>query len=534
MFKTLISWLKNPFGDSSKPRRIKKVFPSGTLDVDALKIVRRLRRVGHFEAYLVGGGVRDPLLDRAPKDFDISTSASPAQVRKLFRNSRLIGRRFLLNHVYFRGGKIIEVATFRMRPEVLPEDQNQPLRADNVFGNAEQDARRRDFTINGLFYDDDKQEILDYVGGLKDLKKRRIRSIGEAGVRFREDPIRMLRAVKFSAKLDFDIEKKTLRAIHGNSMEIVKCAAPRIVAEITQILAGGGAAKAMGLLIQSGLLKAIFPELASVSEEVLVKRFGALDKMTGSGDAPSAAMIWASLFWDQAEKSFQENRGKGQKLILGTVLKSAVERLKLPRKDMDMARLLILSQSRLGSPNRRHRGSMEAFLGRPYLREALVLFYIRMTRSEPSHSTISAYKFWRSRWLQSNRAGRLPLWPPTDFAAKTERKPIQKQPVSRESDDQKSRQRSSRTSGRRRPAKPKEIRSVQSETPSQGMRRPRPANPRRGRSEGPTRSRESKGELPVMAKEGMKDRQELAVHLAQTEIKEDQDRSTETFFNGDV
>ena len=177
---------------------------------------------------------------------------------------------------------------------------------------------------------------------------------------------------------------------------------------------------------------------------------------------------------------------------------------------------------------------MEAFLGRPYLREALILFYIRMTRSEPSQSTISAYKFWRSRWLQSNRAGRLPLWPPTDFAVKRGRKPILKQPVSQESDDRKSRQRYSRTSGRRRPAKPREIKPAQRETPSQGMRRPKPAIPRRGRSEGPTRPRESRGELPVMAKEGMQDRKELAVHLAQTKIKEDQDRSTESYFDGDV
>src|SRR5881398_3479019 len=164
--------------------------PEELLDPDAVKVVRRLRRANH-QAYLVGGCVRDLLLGIRPKDFDVATSAHPSQVKDTFRNSRLIGRRFRLAHIFFRGGKIIEVSTFRLNP--LDELQDLPqdllIRHDNVFGTAEEDARRRDFTINGLFYDVDEGKVVDHVEGKADLAKRLIHTIGNPDVRMREDPV---------------------------------------------------------------------------------------------------------------------------------------------------------------------------------------------------------------------------------------------------------------------------------------------------------------------------------------------------------
>src|SRR5882757_718517 len=208
-------------------RKLPPEIPDDRLDPDAVKVVRRLRRAG-FTGYLVGGCVRDLLLGMRPKDFDVATSAHPNQVKETFRNSRLIGRRFRLAHVYFRGGKIIEVSTFRANPldELTDLPQDLLIRHDNVFGTAEEDARRRDFTINGLFYDVDNDRVIDYVEGLPDLERRTVRTIGDPDIRFREDPIRILRALKFAARLDFEIEPATYAAILAHKGEIAKCAPP--------------------------------------------------------------------------------------------------------------------------------------------------------------------------------------------------------------------------------------------------------------------------------------------------------------------
>ena len=170
------------------------------IDGDAERVVRRLTK-GGFTAYLVGGCVRDLLLGLHPKDFDVATSATPNDIRATFRNCRIIGRRFRLAHVFF-GKKIIETATFRANPREDEGDDDGDLliRRDNVFGTETEDARRRDFTINGLFYDFEREDVIDHVGGLPDLEARLVRTIGDPDVRFREDPVRMLRAIKFAAR----------------------------------------------------------------------------------------------------------------------------------------------------------------------------------------------------------------------------------------------------------------------------------------------------------------------------------------------
>src|SRR5687768_3429711 len=218
------------------------------IDPDALKVLYRLRQY-EYTAYLVGGSVRDLLLGRHPKDFDIGTSAHPYQVKKLFRNCWIIGRRFRLAHVKF-GQKVIEVATFRRQvaageevvqdgvpaPDPTTPEGEHLIHHDNTFGTPEEDAFRRDFTINALVYDIATFSIIDYVGGLKDLDEKLIRSIGDPGTRFLEDPVRMLRAVVFAARLDFWIDDLILEAFETHRHEIGRAAPPRLMEEYFKIL----------------------------------------------------------------------------------------------------------------------------------------------------------------------------------------------------------------------------------------------------------------------------------------------------------
>jgi poly(A) polymerase len=236
------------------------------IDADADRVVRRLARHG-YKAYLVGGCVRDLLVGRRPKDFDVATSATPNEVKALFRNCRIIGRRFRLAHVFF-GPKIIETSTFRANPRE-DDDSDAPdllIRRDNVFGSEEEDAVRRDFTINGLFYDVEKEEVIDHVEGLADLEAGLVRTIGDPDVRFREDPVRMLRAIKFAARLDFKIEPATYAALLRQRLEIRKCAAPRVVEEVYRLLRGGAARRSIELLGETGLLEILAPHLAALFE----------------------------------------------------------------------------------------------------------------------------------------------------------------------------------------------------------------------------------------------------------------------------
>src|SRR6201990_338104 len=203
------------------------------IDPDADRVVRKLTRAGH-KAYLVGGCVRDLLVAKTPKDFDVATSATPNEIKATFRNCRIIGRRFRLAHVFF-GSKIIETSTFRANPRD-EDDHDLLIRRDNVFGNESEDAKRRDFTINGLFYDVEREEVIDHVGGLADLEAKLVRTIGDPDVRFQEDPVRILRAIKFAARLDFGFEPTTWRALLRWRGEISKCAPPRLLEEIHRLM----------------------------------------------------------------------------------------------------------------------------------------------------------------------------------------------------------------------------------------------------------------------------------------------------------
>lgn len=233
---------------------------SDKIDQHAFYVIHKLRQAG-YKAYLVGGGVRDLLLNKKPKDFDISTSAKPEEIRALFRNAILIGRRFRLAHIRF-GKKIIEVSTFRSG-ETEAADL---IVRDNVWGSEEEDVLRRDFTINGLFYDPETQEIIDYVDGYIDLEKRILRTIGKPEVRFSQDPVRMIRLIKFCARFDLEIEKPTFEALINCKQEILKSSSARVFEELLRMLESGSSKPFFHLLHQYGMLHSLLPELAHYIE----------------------------------------------------------------------------------------------------------------------------------------------------------------------------------------------------------------------------------------------------------------------------
>ncbi len=239
------------------------------VDPDALWVMRKLKREGH-KAYLVGGAVRDILLGIEPKDFDIGTDAPPSVLRSLFRNSRIIGRRFRIVHIYFRRkdrqDKIIEVTTFRGPNEWSDEDEVHPDDMDqtgNAFGSPEEDAWRRDFTVNALFYDISDFSIIDHTGGLADIEKKTIRLIGEPDVRFEEDPVRMLRAIEFAVRLGFKIESATEKGIRQHAGLIVNSSPARLREELRQMQARGITAEVLAGALELGLYSHLFPELAA-------------------------------------------------------------------------------------------------------------------------------------------------------------------------------------------------------------------------------------------------------------------------------
>jgi poly(A) polymerase len=342
------------------------------------KVCRRLVRHG-YEAYLVGGGVRDLLLGHKPKDFDVATSARPEQVRDLFRNSRVIGRRFRLVHVLFHGGKVIEVATFRRNPrEDEGESDTLLIRADNVFGEAHEDATRRDFTINALFFDVERSEILDWVGGMEDLERRVVNTIGEPEVRFHEDPVRILRALKFAGRLDLGIRPAVYDAIVSCRDTLALAARPRVSEEILRLMRGGAARRTIFLAWETGVLDVLLPELSSL----LYDAWAAEDAVSAPTAAPSAgarvfrlldhidrrtqaegplddALLWTLLLLEPLKEACDGARDRG--LAVADFLEPLVERLAIPRRFADTMRRILGVLPRLQSGRAGRFGRTELF-----------------------------------------------------------------------------------------------------------------------------------------------------------------------------
>jgi len=245
------------------------------IDEDALKTMYRLIRHGH-KAYLVGGGVRDLLLGKRPKDFDIATDATPRKIKSIFRNCRIIGRRFKLAHIYFRDNKIFELSTFRDSQAVtdpndaeeIDEDTLSNQASDNVYGTEQTDALRRDLTINGLFYDLSTFSIIDYVGGMQDLQDGLVRVIGDPTERFIEDPVRMIRAIRHAARAGFHIEESCWNSILENHALIRSCASMRVFEEFKKDLLSGSLFTVTKLLHQAKLLGHLLPDLAQYGDTI--------------------------------------------------------------------------------------------------------------------------------------------------------------------------------------------------------------------------------------------------------------------------
>lgn len=400
------------------------------IDPDALRVVQRLLRYQH-KAYLVGGCVRDLLLGRKPKDFDVATSATPNDIRRTFRNCRIIGRRFRLAHVFF-GRKIIETATFRANPRTAEDDAGESaseenaaanattaataattegpgngagatvvssgngssstsndllIRRDNVFGTAEEDARRRDFTINGLFFDVEAVQVIDHVGGLPDLEARLVRTIGDPDVRFREDPVRILRAVKFAARCDLTIEPETFRFMMAHKAELAKCAQARVTEEFYRLLRAGAARRSFELLMETGLLEFLLPELAQAwskeEEDPEVKRriqlfwsyLRALDESVLTRDQPpSDAMILATLLLPPLRKALAPDAPPTQNMaqLVAESVQPFFDRLKVSRRDSDLCRQILLAL-RFLLPGSRARRQRDRLANRPFFQDALWL-----------------------------------------------------------------------------------------------------------------------------------------------------------------
>ncbi|MCP3175941.1 polynucleotide adenylyltransferase PcnB [Desulfuromonas sp. KJ2020] len=271
------------------------------IDENTLKVLYRLRSHGH-KAYLVGGSVRDLLLGRTPKDFDVGTDATPNQVKKLFRNCFLVGRRFRLAHVRFGRDSLVEVATFRRLPreDELPENPDDHFFfAENVFGTPCEDAFRRDFTINALFYDIADFSIIDYVGGLEDLRAHRIRVIGKPEVRFTEDPVRMLRAIEFAARLGFSLDEQTREGIYARAPLIAEAAPARIREELMELFRHRVAADVLRQAQSLGLLSYLLAGFEA--DNNTFDLLSLIDARTASGqpieEHLALAALYLSRFW---------------------------------------------------------------------------------------------------------------------------------------------------------------------------------------------------------------------------------------------
>ena len=294
---------------------------------NVLKVLYRLHRSG-YRSYLCGGSVRDLLMRRIPKDFDVATDAHPNDIRRLFRNSRIIGRRFRLVHIMFQEG-FVEVSTFRREPQIRQansgEEPDLLVTDDNVFGTPEEDARRRDFTVNGLFYNIADFTVIDYVGGLDDLDAGLIRVIGDPAVRFREDPVRMMRAVEFASRLDFQIESKTYESIIEHRAEILKASPARVAEEMLELLRRGWSLGAFRMLFETKLLDPLLPELFKLLAEEQApyfwKMLEVLDRTVNAGKKVSDAVLFSVLIMPYVmEQIDSEENSRAGRMRTGEVL----------------------------------------------------------------------------------------------------------------------------------------------------------------------------------------------------------------------
>ena len=307
-------------------------FDKTLIDKDAKKVVKTLNKAG-YEAYLVGGCIRDLLLGHKPKDFDVATSATPEQVHKTFKRSRLIGRRFRLVHIMFSSRKYIEVATFRSGKVKTASDGS--IVRDNLYGTLKEDAFRRDFSVNGLYYDIQKSQVIDYVDGLEALNNSEIRMIGKPVERFKEDPVRMIRAIRFKVKLGATIDSKISKSITNQAHLLANIPAARLYDECIKLFHNENACEIFEELLKFGLLNYLFPQ----TEKTLFinKTLLNTSKRIKNGKPVTPAFLFAVFLWDAQNKRFNElNKKKNSRIFTMTqaseeVISKQTKQVLMPR-----------------------------------------------------------------------------------------------------------------------------------------------------------------------------------------------------------
>ncbi|MCH9613048.1 MAG: Poly(A) polymerase I [Chlamydiia bacterium] len=368
------------------------------IDPDAYAVVCRLQKKG-FDAYLVGGSVRDLLLGHPPKDVDISTNARPEEIKTHFRNCLLIGRRFRLAHIRFKN-KIIEVATFRSGDN----SSEELIVRDNTWGTEQEDAMRRDFTLNGLYYDPCKEEILDYVDGVNAVSQNQIETIGDPYLRFKQDPVRMLRLVKFRARFGFNIEEKTRQALIDCRHEILKSSPARILEELLRMLESGHSRQFIHMMTDFGLLKHILPKLARTLETDLAdKTYSFLDEIDRLQKEENRTLhrsiLLASLVMPQLDHHLSLLYGsKEGKVTLETIHKETrlvtdeifFPFLQLPRRLCSEMQSILTSQYRF-TPINRPTSQVLRIPRNPEFKHALTLLDVRSGVSYELRDTFNAW-----------------------------------------------------------------------------------------------------------------------------------------------
>ena len=349
MIKRVIEKVQTLFSRKPKKAREPKRIPASEHHINpqlvprsALRVCETLQKAG-FKAYVVGGAVRDMLLDVAPKDFDVATNATPEQIKSHFRRAIIIGRRFRLVHVMF-GQETIEVSTFRaLVNEDRQTDEHGRVLSDNAYGEQIEDAARRDFTINALYYDPTTGEVVDYHDGVKDVRAKRLRMIGEPEARYREDPVRMLRAVRFAAKLGFQIDDATREPIHRMADLIDHVPAARLFDEMLKLLMSGHAVACITRLRAEGLHHGLLPLLDVILEQPAGERFVMLalsrtDERVRAGKSISPGYLFATLLWHQVLVNWNARTAKGEHRIpalekaIDETLDAQTEKLAIQRR----------------------------------------------------------------------------------------------------------------------------------------------------------------------------------------------------------
>jgi len=352
---------------------------------DALSVIRQLQKNG-YKAYLVGGCVRDLLIGRDPKDFDVVTNAVPTAIKRIFRKARIIGRRFKIVHIPF-GAEIIETATFRALPEGSDAAGSDDLllKRDNKYGNEREDAIRRDFTINALFYDPVQGGILDYVGGYDDIQQGIIRIIGNASVSYREDPVRMIRAVKFQATTGFKMEKSTRNEISPHSSQILKCSIARVIEEIYKIMRSGSSLQTFRNLTQTKLIKFLLPKVYEMLHKAspdklettpLGKRLAVLDDLIKRGRKFNNVLFLIVIFYDLIQSQVANSDHPDIGYITNTYLTEISRNMGFSNRDKDMMVKATVVQRRFLDPEKKTRKFVRLFVFRDYFKDSLDFFEI--------------------------------------------------------------------------------------------------------------------------------------------------------------